>query len=220
MPRGGRVGDELHPTRPSWSMELQLKAVQTIGGMLLALGLLLGFRVWSAAAQEPTPTPNMDDPARAASFGGLAASLAPHSAEWFQFDYAGAGIRPRQVVSLTLVSGNGGGIDVEIWSPDRMQGGWWNNKPIGRTTFQTVDCETGQISESGQCQSSDLVWQGAFGGNGIYYIRVYNHNDLPVTPHMILRGPGLAPCQGAAEGQIIGLDPDQVPDQVVNEIRC
>lgn len=195
------------------------------------MALLFGFGAMTTAAQGPTPasppqTPaaappagaagiNLDDPAKAATFGNIASPIAPDTAMWFQFNYTGGGDSPHDLVSIRLVNGTDSGIDMQIWSPERLQGGWWNNQPVGKGTAQTVVCDTGEIAGNGGCQSPDLTWSGAFSADGIYYVRLFNNNPFPVTPQLIIGGPGLADCIGAAPGTIMGQS-----GQNVDQIQC
>jgi hypothetical protein len=133
-----------------------------------------------AAQVTAAPTPNPDDPNLAKTITGAASgTLAPQAAVWYRFEYANnhqTGGRPW--VNITLLNGNGSGVAFAVYAPENING-WWENRPTGRGTVQMVDCQTGQPSESGECQSSHLLWQGNFGMDGTYWIRVVNNNNVP-----------------------------------------
>ncbi len=133
----------------------------------------------AAAIPTATPTVNLDDPNRATTIRGAAGgTLAPKAVVWYRFDYANnhqTGRRPW--VTITLVNGNGSGVAFAVYAPENI-GEWWNNPPTGRGTVELIDCQTGQPSESGECQSPHLLWHGNFGLDGSYWIRVVNNNSF------------------------------------------
>jgi hypothetical protein len=127
------------------------------------------------------PTVNTDDPNRAGRIDGQPHNLAANSAVWYVFDYAVnhmTGQRP--VGTITLVNGNNSGVDFQVYAPENIFR-WWNNHPTGRGTVYMIDCATGQPSETGECQSPDLIWQGDFGADGTYYVRVVNTNNSQIS---------------------------------------
>jgi hypothetical protein len=135
-------------------------------------------------ASTVTPTTaavvNADDPNRAVTIDGQPHSLAAQSAIWYRFDYVNnhmTGKRPR--ITITLVNGLGSGVDFQVYAPENISG-WWNNHPTGRGTMEMIDCATGEPSESGECQSPDLIWQGNFGADGTYWVRIVNNNSNQV----------------------------------------
>jgi hypothetical protein len=132
----------------------------------------------AAATPGTAPTPNTDDPNRAKTISGAAGgTLAPNAVVWYRFDYANnhqTGRRPW--VTITLVNGNNSGVAFAVYAPENI-GEWWNNHPTGRGTVEMVDCQTGQPSETGGCQSPNLLWEGNFGADGTYWIRVGNNNN-------------------------------------------
>ena len=126
-------------------------------------------------------TVNTDDPNRAGRIDGQPHNLAANSIVWYAFDYAVnhmTGQRP--LLTITLVNGNHSGVDFEVYTPENIFE-WWQNHPIGRGTVYMIDCLTGEPSETGECQSPDLLWQGDFGADGTYYVRVINRNNSPST---------------------------------------
>ncbi len=154
------------------------------------MGLGLGQTPVPATA-VPSPTPavpaagaplqNVDDPNRAGTIDNQPHTLAANAATWYRFDYANnhmTGQRPS--VTLALVRGVDSGVAFQVYAPENI-GGWWSNAPTGRGTVQMIDCDTGEPSESGQCQSPDLLWRGNFGADGTYWVRVVNNNNVTAT---------------------------------------
>ncbi len=144
-------------------------------------GVSLGQRpavASTAPAGAPGLTVTTDDPNKAAAMDGQRHTIAANSATWYRFDYAinnDTGERP--VKTIALVNGNHSGATFEVWTADALNGGWWNNTPIGRGTPYSMDCDTGERTGGGQCQSADLTWSGTFGTSGTYYVRVVNDNN-------------------------------------------
>ncbi len=155
---------------------------QIIVGVMFVLCMLFGVSAMAAFAQGPTPvappavlTPaaappavaaiNLDDPARAATLGSPIPSLPAHSAEWFQFPYDNGGNFPRPTVTIRLVNGVTNGLRFEVWSPERMAGGWFNNDPVGKGSQEVVvNCANpqtttdshGNVITTNKCETNDL----------------------------------------------------------------
>jgi hypothetical protein len=130
------------------------------------------------AAAPPLTAANADDPNKATAIDGQAHSIPAGTATWYSFNYGvnnDTGEHP--IVTIRLANGNNSGVSFQVWSSDSMSGGWWNNNPTGRGTAANVDCDTGEVSGSGGCQSPDLVWSGAFGTSGTFFVRVVNANN-------------------------------------------
>lgn len=120
----------------------------------------------------------VDDPNKSGTVDGLIHALPPKSATWYRFGYgADPNTGKRPIVTITLVNAKDSGVRFEVYAPENINN-WWNNNPTGRGTVQMVDCATGEPSESGECQSHDLVWKGAFGAGGTYFVRVVNDNSV------------------------------------------
>lgn len=131
----------------------------------------------SAPAAAPALAASTDDPARAAAINGQSASIPADGATWYRFDYALNSDGTRPLVAIKMPNATNSGVSFQVWSPDTLSGGWWNNKPIGIGTPQTVDCDTGEITAAGDCQSPDMTWSGTFGASGTYFVRVVNSNN-------------------------------------------
>jgi hypothetical protein len=125
----------------------------------------------SAAAGSRTSTNNLSN---ALPIDGQQQTAAPNSETWHRFDYTATSDRTAR--TIRLANANNRGITFEVWTPETV-GDTVNNNPIGRGSAQTVDCNSGVLSAAGGCQSNDLVWSGAFGTSGVYYVRVINNTN-------------------------------------------
>ena len=137
----------------------------------------------TGANTEPATTQvlvNADDPAKAFNIDSHQHTLAPKAGVWYHFDYGVSDTGDRPIKTIRLVNGNDKGLSFEVWTTDNLNE-WWNNQPVGRGTTYEVDCNTGEIVGNTGCQSKDLIWVGAFGTSGTYYIRVYNDNLQPTS---------------------------------------
>ena len=122
-----------------------------------------------------------DDPGAAAIFGATVQSMPAHAVQWFRFNYDTAGYQsPRPTVTVRLLNGVSNGLGFEIWSPEGLQGGWWQNKPVGRGTRQVLpscaepDEEGGDEGEGGESAEDESVEEGEF----VKGLRVDNEDDL------------------------------------------
>jgi hypothetical protein len=159
--------------------------------LLLSLCLIVVF-VASAAGPDPRSAPFIDNRVH---------TLAGNSDTWFKFAYNDADVRPRPTVSLTLVNGTRSGVRFEVWSFENIDE-WTLNKPVGRGTAASMNCDTGQVIGSGECKVNDLTWVGSFALVGTYYVRVVNENSSPASYQLIIQGEGirLGPPQQAGPG--------------------
>ncbi len=143
------------------------------------------------------PTANsavVTDPAMAVPIDGQPHIIPGHTATWYKIDYAGTQEIPHPIVNLRLVNGFETRLRVELWSAENVKN-WWDNKPFGQGTQEVVlNCRvppgpTSIPPDGGpyptdeapsKCVSNDLIWSGAFGGRGVYYVRIVNENDAPM----------------------------------------
>ncbi len=153
--------------------------------------------VAQTTAVAPTPAPATPAPKTPAAAGttsntdpGHAVFIdnAPHTIPangslWYSFNYAG----DRSQINVTLVNGANSGVGFKVFTPAQI-GDWWETAPIGQGTAQVLNCNTGMPSESGGCQSNDLIWIGQFNANGTYYVEVVNNNSTPVTAQIKIQG--------------------------------
>lgn len=144
----------------------------------------------SAPAQAPAASAsgtNMDDPNKAAVLDGQMHSIPAGSAVWYSFPYSlnDDGSKPDK--TITLMNGTNSGVTFQVWTPDQMQGGWWNNNPVGQGTAAAVDCSTGELGGAADCSAPDLTWTGNFAANGTYWVRVINSNSAPTNATLTIQ---------------------------------
>jgi predicted lipoprotein with Yx(FWY)xxD motif len=208
---------------------------RVVAGLALLLALLLGLSALTVSAQGPTGTPtpaqapaaaaagtNLDDPGRAATLGNAVAAIPANTAEWFRFDYVTpVNTFPVQQVMARMVNGVTNGLGFEIWSPERMQGNWWENKPVGRGTQEVLPActVTNPDGTTSRCTTNDLTWVGGFGVSGTYYLRVVNNTNSALAPQIIVSGAGLAQCQTPPSGTA-AQPPAQAGNQGFTEVEC
>ncbi len=140
--------------------------------------------------------PSRNDPFQAPYIDNKVHSIAANSDTWFRFDYA-INSPTRTLVTLTMVNGVQSGPGFEVWAPENITE-WWTRKPTGKGMVQAIDCVTGTLMGGGQCQSKDLIWIGAFGGKGTYYVRVINNNPSPMNFLLTVQGESVTLPTGPA----------------------
>ncbi len=76
---------------------------------LLAFGLLLGFGLTGARADDSNPlnAPYLDNQAH---------RIGANSDTWFRFDYSGTPTSERPVTDITMVNGNRSRLGFEVWT--------------------------------------------------------------------------------------------------------
>ncbi|CAG0946553.1 hypothetical protein ANRL1_03094 [Anaerolineae bacterium] len=115
-------------------------------------------------------------------------SIAANTSLWLRFGYGNStDAGERATATIRLVNGNHSGVIFEVWPPERVNN-TADNKPVGRGTAMNIDCASGQPSEQGQCQTSDLSWTGGFGASGTYFVRVINTNNNSVSFWLTIEG--------------------------------
>ncbi len=198
-------------------------SLRVVAGLAIVLALLLALSAMTVSAQGPTATPvpgasptpaqappaaaagrNLDDPGIAATLGNAVAAVPANTAEWFRFDYVTPiNEFPRNTVTIRMVNGVNSGLGFEVWSPERMQGNWWDNKPVGKGTQEVLPACNVTLSDGTvqKCTTNDLTWVGGFAVSAPYYIRVVNDTGTALTPQIIVSGNGLAQCQNVTPSQ-------------------
>lgn len=202
--------------------------VVLVMALLLFLGLLQLTAPASAQGPIPLPTPaqapplvaaSADDPAKAIAFGSPVQAIPPGGVQWYKFDYTTNNQNfPRPDATVAMLNGVSNGAQMEVYSNEDLQAGWYNNPPVGRgTPFVIVDC-TNSSDNTGHCQTNDLSWRGGFGLDGPVYLRVLNFGTTPLNPQMILAGNGVSACNTAvpASAQV----PATVGTQPFAAIQC
>lgn len=191
-----------------------MKTIVSIASALaLVLVLLLGLSTFTVSAQGPQPTAtptgpsqappagaagtNTDNPLAAQTVGSAVQSVPANSAQWYSFNYdTGGNAAPMPTVTIRMLNGVANGLNFEVWSPERLQGNWWENTPVGRGTQEVLpDCTvTAPDGSTSRCMTNDLVWVGGFGAPGTYLIRIVNNTGSSVSPQLVISGDGLAQC--------------------------
>lgn len=168
-------------------------------GAFIALALFLSLMLCTTLGLAPS----RNDPFHAPYIDNQMHSIAANSDTWFRFDYGFTG-PPRTIATLRMVNGVANGPNFQVWAPEIMSE-WWQEKPTGEGMVLNVDCNTGVPIGSGGCQSPDLMWIGAFGSEGTYYVRVINNNPAPMNFLLTVQGTSVSPAppsSGAAATQV------------------
>lgn len=168
------------------------KTFRILGLVLVALALLTGFGAMIASADGPVANAV---PAGAPYIDNQSHTIQPSAGVWYKFDYLISDESNRPQTSIDLVYGNASGLSFEVWTSDGVAD-TADNKPIGLgETFMVA-------GDSGMSQSPDLMWVGAFGASGTYYVHVINNNSTPTDAKLTITGDGvqLAPAPIAVTG--------------------
>lgn len=184
-----------------------MRHLKITGAVLLALAVLLTLGAVTVSAQGPV-----------AYLDNQTHSLAANGSAMYRFDYAlnSDGTRPQ--VTITLVNGTNSGLGFQVWAPEIVND-MADNKPTGIGSPLTIDCNTGEITAAGGCQSADLLWTGAFGSGGTYYVVVTNGTASSMSYTLKITGSGFslgqqvaaaasAPAQGPAAAPAIVANTD------------
>ncbi len=94
---------------------------------------------------------------------GQTQTVAPHSAQWYRFDYGGDGSQ----ITASVTDNGASGIRLAIYTPQEI------------TNWQQGDKLTA-IGVGSQDPVHDLVWVGQFNFPGRFYAVVYNDSDASV----------------------------------------
>lgn len=139
-------------------------------------GISLAQPIAVTAAVPAATTVSLDDPNKAKALDGKSVVIPANSAVWQTFSYPITDWTSHPAKTLTLLYGNKSGLAFEVYSPEIL-GAWWDNNPIGEGKPQMAPCETGW------CRGDNLVWSGAFGGAGTYFVRIINPTavDMPAV---------------------------------------
>jgi hypothetical protein len=184
-----------------------MKQLRITGAVLLAVAVLLTLGVVTVSAQGPV-----------AFLDNQTHTVAANGSAMYRFDYAlnSDGTRPQ--VTITMPNGTNSGLGFQVWTPETIND-MADNKPIGDGSPLTVDCNTGEITAAGGCQSPDLLWTGAFGSGGTYYVVVTNGTSSQMSYTLKITGSGFslgqqvasaasAPAQGPAAAPAIASNTD------------
>ncbi len=165
-----------------------MKALRIVGLVLVVVALLAGFGAMTVAADGPVA---YAAPVNAPYIDSQAHTIQPNSSALYRFDYTIGDTRP--TTTITLLDGNVTGLTFDVWTPD-MVTDMADNTPVGRgNTFNVA-------SDSGIVQSTDLMWSGAFGASGAYYVQVNNPNSTPMNAQLTISGSGVSLAPIAVTG--------------------
>ncbi len=159
-----------------------MKQVRFLGLVAAMLALSFAASTFKAAAAGPTNT----DPAHALAITTQSITIPANSALWFSFGYAG----DRSLIMISLANGSNGRLAFDLWTPEQAAA-LTDEKPIGRGTVQNINCDSGVLQRSGDCQSDYLFWQGNFNAEGTYYVEAFNNQSSPVTTELMVNGTGV-----------------------------
>ncbi len=168
-----------------------MKALRIVGLVLVVVALLAGFGAMTVAADGPVV---YAAPVSASYIDNQAHTIQPNSSVLYRFDYTIDtidGLRP--TTTITLLNGNVTGLTFAVWTPD-MVTDMADNKPIGLGSTFNVG------SDSGIVQSTDLMWSGAFGASGSYYVQVTNPNSAAMSAQLMISGSGVSLAPIAVTG--------------------
>ena len=157
-----------------------MKALRFAGLALVVLALLAGFGAMTVAADGPVA---MAAPVSAPYIDNQPHTIQANSSVLYRFDYTIGDTHP--TTTITLVNGNAVGLGFEVWTPDKVTD-MADNSPIGKGSTFSVQ------SDSGMMTSNDLMWSGAFGATGPYYVRVINPNSTDMSAQLTISGSGVS----------------------------
>jgi hypothetical protein len=172
--------------------------------MLVVIVLSASVGVMTAAADGSVASLNA---ASVPFIDNQAHTLQPNADAWYRFNYTVSDPANRPVTSIRLLYGNKSGVNFEVWTADEAND-IVNNSPIGRGEPYNVVCD------DGICQSDDLIWVGAFGSSGTYFVHVINTNATATTAKLLISGDGvsLAPAPIAVTGPATNVQPPATTD--------
>ncbi|MGB8645548.1 MAG: hypothetical protein WCF84_09940 [Anaerolineae bacterium] len=101
---------------------------------------------------------------------GVAQTVAPHSAQWYYFDYGG-----KSTITAFLDDQGASGIRLAIYTPDEVTA-WQNGSSLTA------------IGVGSSVVGHDLGWVGKFHSGGRFYAVVYNDGDAPVSVSLRVTG--------------------------------
>ena len=164
-----------------------MKTIRFTSAITLALMLLVGASALPAGATGPVGT----SPNNASYIDNRLHTIDGNGSLWVRFDYSLTDTGDRPVSTITLLNGRQDNLGFDVWTLDELNT-YTDSKPIGRGTPYNVDCDTGELSGQGGCQSNDVTWSGAFGESGTYFVRVFNNNASPASAQLSIQGSGVS----------------------------
>lgn len=156
--------------------------------VIVGVALLLVLFTMTAAADDPILVAKATTPIGAPYIDNLAHPIPANADVWNHFDYALSSSRKPQMTTLRLLYGNISGVGFEIYEPSDMNA--YADKGlapiIGRGVPEMMLCSTGL------CAGDDLVWYGALGATGSYYVRIINPTPFATTYLLTVNGNGVS----------------------------
>jgi hypothetical protein len=165
-----------------------MKALRMVGLAMVVVAMLVGFGAMTVAADGPV---SYAAPVSASYIDNQPHTIQANSSALYRFDYTIGDTRP--ATTITLLNGNATGLTFEVWTPD-MVTDMADNMPIGRANTFNVS------NDSGIVQSTDLMWSGAFGASGAYYVRVINPTSAAMSAQLMISGSGVSLAPIAVTG--------------------
>ena len=150
-----------------------------LGLVFLACFLVMGIEV--ALAQEPVASAV---PGSVPYIDNQAHPVQPLGSALYKFDYQLSVSSKQQMTTITLLYGNKSGVGFEVWSADAVIN-VGDNDPFGRGMPGMTPCDTGW------CATDDLVWVGAPGATGTYFVRIVNYNPWATSFRLTISGKGV-----------------------------
>ena len=156
-----------------------MKALRWIGLALLALVVFLGFGAMTAAAQGPV---TFAAPIKAPYIDNQSHTITPNQFVLYRFDYVldDPNARPLPLTTIRLPNGYNSGLNFEVWTPEAVTD-MADDHFVGRGSPEMIHCDT---SDTGACTTGDMIWIGAFGSSGPYYVRVVTNNVFNPNPNL------------------------------------
>lgn len=154
-----------------------MKVLRIIGLALLGLAVLIVLGTLAVGAQGPV---TFNAPVNAPYIDTQVHTLNGNQPALYRFDYVipDPTSRPFPLTTIRLPNGLNSGLNFEVWTVDEITD-VVNNHPVGRGSPERIRCDVTETNPEGWCTTGDMIWIGAFGASGAYYVRV-----LPSTLYM------------------------------------
>lgn len=158
-----------------------MKALRLTALTLVLLAVFLALNVEITLADGPVASVV---PGNVPFIDNQIHTIQPNANALYRFNYSLSDSGKTQMTTITLLYGNKSGVGFEVWSAEAVTN-VADNDPFGRGMPGMTPCDTGW------CATDDLVWTGALGATGPYYIRVVNNNSWGTTFMVTISGKGV-----------------------------
>lgn len=169
-----------------------MKTLRWLVLVMAGMGVALAVSALTALAADPVN----NGPATAFYIDNQPHTIEASTAQWYRFEYGGG----NSLITATLVGGANSGVRFNVFTPDQALD-LTNEKPIGRGTVLTINCNSGLPAPGGGCQGNDLIWTGKFPASGIYYVQVINDNAALTTFTLTIAGDNVTQCTAPGTSQ-------------------